>query len=77
MLIVGNLGVTPRLNGMEFMDKPPLVYWVQAVFYEAFGRHDQFGPDASVPLGKGHVDSHQQWQVGDVFPAVPPPRVPR
>lgn len=29
--------VTPRLNGMPFMDKPPLVYWVQAVGTEAFG----------------------------------------
>ncbi len=29
--------ITPRLNGMPFMDKPPLVYWVQAAFYEVFG----------------------------------------
>ncbi|MDA1193925.1 MAG: glycosyltransferase family 39 protein [Planctomycetota bacterium] len=32
--------VTPRLNGMPFMDKPPLVYWVQAPLYAAFGRHE-------------------------------------
>ena len=32
--------VTPQLEGMPFMDKPPLVYWVQAVLYLGFGRHE-------------------------------------
>ena len=43
--------VTPRLNGMEFMDKPPLVYWVQAVFYEAFGRHEFIARTPTVLAG--------------------------
>lgn len=29
--------VVPHLNDMPFMDKPPLVYWVQAVWTRAFG----------------------------------------
>ena len=29
--------VTPRLNDMPFMDKPPLVYWIQAVLTRMFG----------------------------------------
>lgn len=29
--------VVPRLDDMPFMDKPPLVYWVQAAAYTAFG----------------------------------------
>jgi 4-amino-4-deoxy-L-arabinose transferase-like glycosyltransferase len=32
--------VTPHLDGMPFMDKPPLVYWVQAVLFRLFGRHE-------------------------------------
>ncbi len=43
--------VTPRLNGMEFMDKPPLVYWVQAVLYKAFGRHEFFARTPTVLAG--------------------------
>ena len=29
--------VTPRLNDMPFLDKPPLVYWIQAAATTAFG----------------------------------------
>jgi 4-amino-4-deoxy-L-arabinose transferase-like glycosyltransferase len=29
--------VTPRLNGVNYFEKPPLVYWTTAVAYEAFG----------------------------------------
>ena len=43
--------VTPRLNGMEFMDKPPLVYWVQAVLYDAFGRHEFIARTPTVLAG--------------------------
>ncbi|MDJ0522330.1 MAG: glycosyltransferase family 39 protein [Planctomycetota bacterium] len=34
--------VVPHLNGMPFMDKPPLVYWVQAVPTALFGRTELF-----------------------------------
>lgn len=34
--------VVPHLNGMPFMDKPPLVYWVQAVPTALFGRTEFF-----------------------------------
>ncbi|MDF1702037.1 MAG: glycosyltransferase family 39 protein [Planctomycetota bacterium] len=43
--------ITPRLNGMEFMDKPPLVYWVQAVLYQGFGRHEFFARTPTVLAG--------------------------
>lgn len=43
--------VTPRLNGMEFLDKPPLVYWVQAPLYKAFGRHEFFARTPTVLAG--------------------------
>jgi 4-amino-4-deoxy-L-arabinose transferase-like glycosyltransferase len=29
--------VTPRLNGLKYLEKPPLQYWATAVAYEAFG----------------------------------------
>ncbi len=29
--------VTPRLNGVVYFEKPPLVYWIGAVLQEAFG----------------------------------------
>ncbi len=29
--------VVPRLDDMPFMDKPPLVYWIQATCYTVFG----------------------------------------
>ena len=32
--------VVPHLNDMPFMDKPPLVYWVQAVAFELTGRSE-------------------------------------
>ena len=34
--------VVPRLDGMPFMDKPPLVYWVQAVPTAVWGRTEFF-----------------------------------
>ncbi len=41
-MVDGGDWITPRLNGMPFMDKPPLVYWVQGVLYSTFGRHELF-----------------------------------
>lgn len=29
--------VTPRLNGLKYFEKPPLMYWIQAFFIKAFG----------------------------------------
>lgn len=34
--------VTPHLNGVKYFEKPPLFYWVQAAFYQAFGYGDEF-----------------------------------
>jgi len=32
--------VTPRLNGVNYFEKPPLVYWCVAACYQAFGPHE-------------------------------------
>ena len=29
--------VTPRLNGLKYLEKPPLQYWITAVAFQAFG----------------------------------------
>lgn len=36
MLVTGDF-VTPRLNGVPFLDKPPLFYWLEAASFTAFG----------------------------------------
>src|SRR5262245_55183011 len=32
--------VTPRLNGVKYLDKSPLIYWTIAISYAVFGVHD-------------------------------------
>src|SRR5262250_3199634 len=32
--------VTPRLDGIVYLEKPPLIYWIIVVFYKIFGVHD-------------------------------------
>jgi 4-amino-4-deoxy-L-arabinose transferase-like glycosyltransferase len=32
--------VTPRLNDLKYLEKPPLQYWATAALYSAFGVHD-------------------------------------
>jgi len=32
--------VTPRLDGVVYLEKPPLIYWLIAASYEVFGVHD-------------------------------------
>ena len=32
--------VTARLDGVAYLEKPPLVYWIMATSYEIFGVHD-------------------------------------
>src|SRR3569832_1394556 len=39
MLATGDW-VTPRLDGVNYFEKPPLVYWVTAVFEKAFGLNE-------------------------------------
>jgi 4-amino-4-deoxy-L-arabinose transferase-like glycosyltransferase len=39
--------VTPRLDGVKYLEKPPLKYWIIAVFFELFGLHDYI---ARLPL---------------------------
>lgn len=36
MVVTGDY-VTPRLNGLKYFEKPPLVYWQQAFFIKHFG----------------------------------------
>ena len=39
MLATGDW-VTARLDGVAYLEKPPLVYWMMAVSYKVFGVHD-------------------------------------
>ena len=32
--------VTARLDGVAYLEKPPLIYWMMAVSYRIFGVHD-------------------------------------
>ena len=32
--------VTPRLDGVIYLEKPPLIYWMIALSYKMFGVHD-------------------------------------
>ena len=32
--------VTPRLDGVVYLEKPPLIYWLIAISYKTFGVHD-------------------------------------
>src|SRR5262250_2905060 len=32
--------VTPRLDGVAYLEKPPLIYWLIAASYKVFGVHD-------------------------------------
>jgi 4-amino-4-deoxy-L-arabinose transferase-like glycosyltransferase len=32
--------VTPRLDGVIYLEKPPLIYWLMAISYRIFGVHD-------------------------------------
>src|SRR3974390_1617987 len=32
--------VTPRIDGVIYLEKPPLIYWLIAVSYKIFGVHD-------------------------------------
>jgi 4-amino-4-deoxy-L-arabinose transferase-like glycosyltransferase len=45
--------LTPRLNGLKFFDKPPLVYWLQAVAIELFGRSEFAARLWTVAFGVG------------------------
>jgi 4-amino-4-deoxy-L-arabinose transferase-like glycosyltransferase len=46
MLVTGDW-VTPRLDGVKYLEKPPLKYWIIAVFFKLFGVHDYI---ARLPL---------------------------
>ncbi|HSU32861.1 MAG TPA: glycosyltransferase family 39 protein, partial [Bryobacteraceae bacterium] len=32
--------VTPHLDGVKYFEKPPLKYWIIAIFFKLFGFHD-------------------------------------
>ena len=40
--------VTPRLDGVVYLEKPPLIYWLIAASYKVFGVHDWA---ARIPMG--------------------------
>ena len=44
--------VTPRLDGVKYFDKSPLVYWLIALSYAAFGVHDWA---ARIPIALGAI----------------------
>lgn len=44
--------VTPRLNGVAYMEKPPLKYWMIAASFGVFGIHDW---SARLPLILAHI----------------------
>ncbi|MFZ0706270.1 MAG: glycosyltransferase family 39 protein, partial [Candidatus Korobacteraceae bacterium] len=44
--------VTARLDGIPFLEKPPLMYWTIAVSYEIFGVHDW---SARIPIALSSV----------------------
>jgi 4-amino-4-deoxy-L-arabinose transferase-like glycosyltransferase len=46
MLATGDW-VTPRLDGVKYLEKPPLKYWIIAAFFKLFGVHDYI---ARLPL---------------------------
>ncbi|MGH9770856.1 MAG: ArnT family glycosyltransferase [Candidatus Acidiferrales bacterium] len=39
-MLVSRDWVTPRIDGVVFLEKPPLVYWTIALSYTVFGVHD-------------------------------------
>lgn len=39
-MIVSGDWVTPRLDGVVYLEKPPLIYWLIAASYKVFGVHD-------------------------------------
>ena len=39
MIVTGDW-VTARLDGVAYLEKPPLVYWMMACSYKVFGVHD-------------------------------------
>ncbi len=36
-ILATNDWVTPRLNGVKYFEKPPLLYWIEAIFQSIFG----------------------------------------
>src|SRR5260370_7186614 len=32
--------VTARLDGVPYLEKAPLIYWIMAIFFKLFGLHD-------------------------------------
>jgi 4-amino-4-deoxy-L-arabinose transferase-like glycosyltransferase len=48
-MVVSGDWVTPRLNGVNYFEKPPLMYWAVAACYQAFGPGE--GSMRAVPVG--------------------------
>ena len=44
--------VTPRIDGVKYLDKSPLVYWLIALSYAVFGVHDWA---ARIPIALGAI----------------------
>ena len=64
--------VTARLNGVAYLEKPPLVYWMMATSMGVFGHHDWA---ARLPLALASVAlclatfAFMRWAHQDVLPA--------
>src|ERR1700680_1924820 len=39
-MLTSNDWVTARLDGVPYLEKAPLIYWMMALSYEVFGVHD-------------------------------------
>ena len=46
--------VTPRLDGVIYLEKPPLIYWLIAITYKIFGVHDWA---ARIPIALSSIAS--------------------
>jgi 4-amino-4-deoxy-L-arabinose transferase-like glycosyltransferase len=44
--------VTPRLDGVIYLEKPPLIYWLMAISYKIFGVHDRA---ARIPIALSSI----------------------
>jgi 4-amino-4-deoxy-L-arabinose transferase-like glycosyltransferase len=68
--------VTPYIDGVRFFDKPPLMYWLAAIFMKVFGVHDWAArlPLAILSLGLflavHFVGSHLFGQRGGFYSAI-------
>ena len=47
--------LTPTLNGVPYLDKPPLLYWLNLLFFALWGVSDRAARLATLALGLGEI----------------------